>query len=675
MASHLARRGGVWWTRLVVPVRLRHVVGRREFVQSCRTADLQVAKTVAAVLLAEWRQTLMRLEPTKMSSQTLRLLQPAPALSIGATIALVDAEQYGVGAMQLLKIAAAGRLKLFCRLSAVSGYLLNPNTLDDDPVAGGKEIPPLRLIAADAIEVVRSGVLLIPDFAQMANALLADQDAAVAEVVALEVAADQWFVPANTLRVPVASLEVSSNAVNAVRAYLAKGLQKEEIDLELRLYAPTSLSPPELEKNLGRRANSLFSEAVDAYCSDPDGLQQRLASIAEVRQRRKFMLHFAEFMGDLPLAAITPDVLRQYRDGPLREFPAKANNLPQSVKRDTMKATIQAIKESGEVFPFLSLEMRQERMAHLSRLFAWLHAKEWINFNPAASLAGETGMSKADRIKEKKQRKNAGADDDEEGRPPFSSQELLQIFGKPDYKTGDGRHISKGNATWYPFEYWLPLLGLYAGCRISEVSQLHLDDVRQVDGHWVLDINEKTPDKRLKTEASSARLIPLHPKLKELGFLEYCSRLRAEGFRRVFPELSYSNPDVRYAKEPIRKMSAILKSLGMPRNAGKVFHCLRHNANDALMRVPMTVLPFADENLRKFIRHKVMGHQQAEDINTRHYTSSTVSEAACLIEGVEYSLEDIAPFNVEAGLAAVRVGLLRKKGHRRNKEDMGPLSD
>ncbi len=58
MASHLARRGGVWWTRLVVPERLRHVVGRREFVQSCRTADLQVAKTVAAVLLAEWRQTL-----------------------------------------------------------------------------------------------------------------------------------------------------------------------------------------------------------------------------------------------------------------------------------------------------------------------------------------------------------------------------------------------------------------------------------------------------------------------------------------------------------------------------------------------------------------------------------------------------------------------------------------
>lgn len=83
MASYLARRGGVWWARLVVPERLRPAVGRREFVQSCRTADLHMAKTVAAMLISDWRQSLMQvyakegawagLVNPKLSLQTLKI--------------------------------------------------------------------------------------------------------------------------------------------------------------------------------------------------------------------------------------------------------------------------------------------------------------------------------------------------------------------------------------------------------------------------------------------------------------------------------------------------------------------------------------------------------------------------------------------------------------------------
>ena len=92
MARHLARRGGIWWARLVVPKRLRQTIGRREFIQSCRTADLRMAKAVAAMLIAEWRQSLMRVELAGMDSQVLKLLKPAPVLAIGATITLAEAE-------------------------------------------------------------------------------------------------------------------------------------------------------------------------------------------------------------------------------------------------------------------------------------------------------------------------------------------------------------------------------------------------------------------------------------------------------------------------------------------------------------------------------------------------------------------------------------------------------
>ena len=674
MARHLARRGGIWWTRLVVPERLRPALGRREFIQSCRTADIRMAKAVAAMLIAEWRQSMLRVELAGMDSQAIKLLKPAPALAIGSTITLAEAETLGVDSLQLLQIAAAGRLKLFCRLAGVPGHLLNPGNLQDDPLTGGKDIPPLRFMPAAATETVKNDVLALPDAPQIANSILVNGLDQPVEVVALAVASHQWFVPDRTLVFAVGEIEVEAKAVKAIRGYLAKSLPHEAIDRELAMLNPSS-GHADRSADFGPRANELFSVAVDAYCKDPDGLPKRLASSHEIKQRRKSMLMFAEFMGDHPLHAITSDMLRRYRDGPLRTVPAKANNLPKQFKRDSMPATIQALKEAGEEYSPLSLEMRLERMAHLGRLFDWLEAKEWIVRNPAKAIHGETGVSRFERQQEKRERRSAKRlGDEEEGRQPFTVDELRLIFGQPQYMTGDGQHVTKKHKTWYPFEYWLPLIGLYAGCRIGEASQLHLSDIRQVSGVWVFDLNENTPDKKLKTDATSHRLIPIHPALIDLGLLSYCDQLREHGFKRLFPELSYSLTPARYGKEPTRKMSVMLARLGMPRNGDKVFHCFRHNANDALMRVPMSSLPFADENLRKFIRHKLMGHQQAEDVNTQHYTSSSIGEAASLVNAVSFDLPPIARFNADAGINSVKYALSRKLGDRRDVEDMGPAS-
>ena len=60
--------------------------------------------------------------------------------------------------------------------------------------------------------------------------------------------------------------------------------------------------------------------------------------------------------------------------------------------------------------------------------------------------------------------------DDEQGRPPFSSEELCLIVSRPWFVTGSGLSVKKP-AAWYPFEYWLPLLGLYAGLRIAAAAQ------------------------------------------------------------------------------------------------------------------------------------------------------------------------------------------------------------
>jgi len=158
MARHLARRGGVWWARLSVPKRLRDAMGRREFIQSCRTPDLQVAKLVAAVLIAEWRRSLMRLECHTMTPNVSKLLAPAPELSIGATVTLAEAEKVGLDRAQLLRVVSGGRVPLYYRVSGVEGYVVAADDLYYDPVTGGRDIPTVKSMPHGAFESTQSAV-------------------------------------------------------------------------------------------------------------------------------------------------------------------------------------------------------------------------------------------------------------------------------------------------------------------------------------------------------------------------------------------------------------------------------------------------------------------------------------------------------------------------------------
>jgi integrase len=65
--------------------------------------------------------------------------------------------------------------------------------------------------------------------------------------------------------------------------------------------------------------------------------------------------------------------------------------------------------------------------------------------------------------------------------------------------------------------HWLPWLMAYTGTRIGEPAQLRTQDVRLVDGVHVLCL---TPDAG-PIKNRKARLVPIHPHLIELGFLDF----------------------------------------------------------------------------------------------------------------------------------------------------------
>lgn len=82
---------------------------------------------------------------------------------------------------------------------------------------------------------------------------------------------------------------------------------------------------------------------------------------------------------------------------------------------------------------------------------------------------------------------------------------------------------------------WAVVIGLYTGARVSEVGQLHLIDVAEVDGVLCINITDDGEHQRLKSDVSR-RVVPVHPDLLALGFTEYIDAMKAQGARRVFPK-------------------------------------------------------------------------------------------------------------------------------------------
>lgn len=93
-----------------------------------------------------------------------------------------------------------------------------------------------------------------------------------------------------------------------------------------------------------------------------------------------------------------------------------------------------------------------------------------------------------------------------------------------------------------PERVWVPMIGFYQGMRLEEIAQLHLEDVYQNElGTWVFDLNEDYDEngqliKKIKNNPS-VRVIPIHPKLIEYGFLDYCEEAKKAGHERVFYKL------------------------------------------------------------------------------------------------------------------------------------------
>lgn len=146
------------------------------------------------------------------------------------------------------------------------------------------------------------------------------------------------------------------------------------------------------------------------------------------------------------------------------------------------------------------------------------------------------------------------------------------------------------------FKFWLPLLGLFTGARLSELCQLQLRDVRQELGVWMISINQ-SGTKQLKT-SSSERIVPLHTAILGAGFLEYHQRrleeaqnLSAPLFENlhVYGDLSPGHVASRWYLGPGQGKTSYLGRCGLGEE-GLTFHGLRHSFINQFRRQKLDML-------------------------------------------------------------------------------------
>jgi integrase len=199
----------------------------------------------------------------------------------------------------------------------------------------------------------------------------------------------------------------------------------------------------------------------------------------------------------------------------------------------------------------MNVKTVNDKIQRLSSVFSWGVRQGHLSINPFAGLKLKDSRS------------------EREQRDRFSLEDIKKIFDPTTFN----EEILK--ESW---QYWVPLLGLYTGARLEEISQLRMEDNFSQDGIPVIRLTEEAG--HLKTKTSN-RIVPIHSKLIELGFLDFVTGRQIDGGDKLFPRLwtIKASPGDKAGRWFNRTFLGKFK-LG-PK---KTFHSLRHTAQDELFK-------------------------------------------------------------------------------------------
>lgn len=270
-----------------------------------------------------------------------------------------------------------------------------------------------------------------------------------------------------------------------------------------------------------------------------------------------------ELMGDMPIAAFDANQARLLKD--------RLSRCPQyfGLRPEFKGKTLLQVVESGSTYKTVTAVTVNNRLRKLSAFMNWCKTNGYIQDNPLTGLKMMTGSAK-------------------EARLSFEQHDLTTLLDLDALKTEARKH---------PWRYWIPLLGRYTGARLEELCQLRTDDFVEQQGILCIRIDDSREGQNLKN-ASSRRMLPIHPSLIELGLLRYVESAKATGAHRLFPDLEPVRGKLGHA--PSKWFGRYKAKRGID-DSKKTFHSFRHTLIDDLR----------DAGVQDSLIKRIVGHEDS----------------------------------------------------------------
>lgn len=215
----------------------------------------------------------------------------------------------------------------------------------------------------------------------------------------------------------------------------------------------------------------------------------------------------------------------------------------------------------------------------------------------------------------------------------------------------------------HPYQFWLPLIGIYSGMRIDEVCGLSTRAVeRSTSGIWHFKIEEEPAlNRKLKNKASKRR-VPVHRHLIELGFIDYVEERRKKKAKMLFDGLHYNkngwgNTATRFftrLPSPTSPGTGYLYDVGIhqEKHDGRDYHAFRHTFIDRMRACGVD----SGYDIEAITGHEKENVSEAD----RYGDGPELREKAEKVNRVFYEL-DLSHIDYEAFKASNRAALARSE--------------
>lgn len=360
--------------------------------------------------------------------------------------------------------------------------------------------------------------------------------------------------PAKELEATAGYLE--DNELN-IRDYILRAIQEGRLDDTGKL-----VSPAVVHSN-----TPTITEAIDVWINKHN---PRPRSVVEWRYAVK---RFTEMHTNLPVGAIEDEHIVSFRQA-LMKVPSR---LPVSLRDKPLPELVQ-LAESGK----LKDKGKERSPSSINKLLV------------ALSSLLQTMVDEGKISRNVAKRKLLRKDTDGTERPPYDPEALRQLFASEIYQSNYWRSPAKEKGK--PSRFWIPLIAVFTGLRIEEISGLRVSDIREESGVSYFSLNR---ERKLKSKAAYRNVV-IHDELIKAGFLRFVDEQRKRGDGLLFYDRTQT-ADGRVSSSLSNWYGRYAKQIGIKYN-DTAFHSLRDNFNDACENAD-----FTDRQIMRIMGHSPGG--------------------------------------------------------------------